>query len=341
MTQNMSDLLQFVMQHQFLPQRWFHLPNDQGMLEMTSAATGLSVLVRCTHIETSTVSVPVTRLSLENTVPPSVPAHLASLYASGGTRSTTAAPLLQAYDFSIMLDDDVDEEAHKTILSAQLQRLGNALRGTSYQLACVSGAFLFIGTGSDTTVMRAPSKLHAPGCKLFLIVQAHALSEGIGSLDDDGTRLLSGMYDTLGNLQSGHARTVESLVTKLQPFVAHVDRVQQRLQQLHQYYARYRALLDQCMQRCTTLEMDLVRAQRGATSNMRQEMRRDHDIKMLQKQLDKRREERAELLRGVIDTRGELEMLTLEVDNVLYNNIAMLQYMVGNFQKLQALADTL
>jgi uncharacterized coiled-coil DUF342 family protein len=111
--------------------------------------------------------------------------------------------------------------------------------------------------------------------------------------------------------------------------------------QYGEYIEKYTALLTQWMEKRDTVDAELRRARAETATSLRHDMKRVHQLQVLEKKRDKCIRVTSELLQTLRDTRQQKETLTLSIDNILFDNIVMIDQTLRNFRDLQALETSL
>ncbi len=108
-----------------------------------------------------------------------------------------------------------------------------------------------------------------------------------------------------------------------------------------EYITQYIDLLDKWTEKYNKVDMELSLLRQSASGNLQQDMKRTYKLKEMEKSLEECRRNRMGLLQTIQETRTNYEMLALNIDNILFNNIVMIDQTLKNFDKLNILEQSL
>jgi len=173
--------------------------------------------------------------------------------------------------------------------------------------------------------------------RLYVVVNLKILYDKIDHIDYEGNQIISGIYKILNNTQHSHVRNIKLLMERCKNIFVASDKLSNYKQKFVAFIEEYVGLLHTFNESEEKLERELAHLNEQHTDSYQQDMRRTSQLAKVEKRLDKCRKEKQEVIQTIQLMRSKNESLTLEIDNILFDNIIMVDKTLENFERLSKL----
>jgi hypothetical protein len=360
MVLSIDKLSSFLLSHKFVSQRWFHTDNGY-FLEILSTTTATPLLVfvpssfnmdvvECIHLvkqdtpnvhkdnveDFTKISEPFIEQSYNNVMGNvQLPTH---------HKQPLSTHLDSLYDHSILIEDiQSSNEILKKTITRQLNRLKYCIKGMPHRLAYIhSNIFTLLTKNNDIHMFNSSVPLLPKDvAKMYVVVDIQIMYDKIELINDEADQILFGIYKILNHTQTTHVQNIEILLQRFDKIHASSPKLLSYKEKYVGYINEFIVMLGKWTDKYNKVEMDVELMKQAPVGNLHQDMKRTHQLEKLEKNLENCKKNRLELIKTIQDTRTKNEILALEIDNILFNNIVMIDQTIKNFEKLEKLEQSL
>jgi myosin heavy subunit len=226
----------------------------------------------------------------------------------------------------------------------QLRRLKYCVRGMSHRISISNGRYLGVVNRDDEIDLYKCDKMRKDNIqRLYIVVDFNIFYDRINTIKPDITEIFEGIYRVLNNNQKIHSKNIKTIMERRDNILKQSDILQSAKKDYNKYIKQYTNLLKELCDYETDkmTKLDQISSLDVETGNLQHDMKRNHRIKKLQKELQELDKTKKELTKTLKDVREKHENLTLNIDSILFDNIVMLDKIFKNFDKLNFLEKQL
>lgn len=222
----------------------------------------------------------------------------------------------------------------------QLRRLKFCTKNLKYKLAIIFNDYLCCIRRDDTyECLFVHSSGGSDERKLMVTIDLETLYEKIDSVSIDIKTVREGIYRVLDKNQGKHIRNMQKILEKKNTLVTFSEVVLSKKAQ----YSKYLTNLEQMLSDLTNAEkknveklMQIEDKYSGEASlkSMHSDIEKTHQIAKYENELSRINGVKQELIRNILIVKTKHENLSLQVDNIMFDNIIMIDAILKNFVKL-------
>lgn len=254
--------------------------------------------------------------------------------------------LEEKYNHPVSLKDDKknikkDVAVQLKEVFRQLRRLKFCTKSLKYKLAIIFNDYLCCIRRDDTYECFF---VHSSGessneRKLMVTIDLETLYEKIDSVSVDVKTVREGIYRVLDKNQGKHIQKMQKMLEKKNTLVTFSDVVLTKKAQYSKYLANLEEMLaDLARAEKKNVEklMEIEDKYSGEASlkSMHSDIEKTHQIAKYENELSRINGIKQELIRNILIVKTKHENLSLQVDNIMFDNIIMIDAILKNFVKL-------
>ncbi len=222
----------------------------------------------------------------------------------------------------------------------QLGRIQYSVKGLPYTLALLHYGFL--GVLEEERKIKLYECIRVPKSQersLYLVVELPAFVDKLEVVEQESMDILQSMYSILGNNQQAHSRSMKRMMERNESILDDTQRVHTLQEKYAEYVAEYMPLLEEiCLYE--SQKQSQVRSLREQTlESVQHEMKRDNDVRKLEKELADLANTKKEILRMLEELKTKQQTLLLNMDSILFDNNVMLHKILANCDTLKEYAS--
>ena len=252
--------------------------------------------------------------------------------------------LEEKYNHPVFLKDDKNIKKDIGVqlreVFRQLRRLKFCTKNLKYKLAIIFNDYLCCIRRDDTyECLFVSSSGGSNERKLMVTIDLETLYEKIDSVSIDVKTIREGIYRVLDKNQGKHIQNMQKILEKKNSLVTFSDVILTKKAQ----YSKYLTNLEQMLSDVNHAEkknveklMQIEDKYSGEASlkSMHSDIEKTHQIAKYENELSRINGVKQELIRNILIVKTKHENLSLQVDNIMFDNIIMTDAILKNFVKL-------
>lgn len=251
--------------------------------------------------------------------------------------------LNESYKRNIILKDleGADSIIVKDIYR-QLRRLKYCIQGMSHKLAVMTAPYIGVLDHDDTiTIYNADTLKRSKKHKLYIVVDFKMFYDKVNTIEQECSQILDGIYMVLNNNQQLHSKNIKNLMARRDNILSQSDFLQKCKRDFTDFITKYTDLLNELYSYEKSKAYELEQLRSVETNTMHHDMKRTHQKKTLEKDLQKMQKTKQELVQAIQDVKNKNDNLALSIDTILFDNIVMLDKIFKNFEELEKLENSM
>ncbi len=225
-------------------------------------------------------------------------------------------------------------------LHRQLRRLKYCIKGMPHKLALLKSPFIGVLSPQDEIhVFTCDALKRSSDQKLFIVIDFQIFYDRIHTVEQECSQIFKGIYNVLNGNQEMHSKNIKHILDRKDNILAQSEFLQTSKHQYAEYMNQYLTLLEELLLLEKSKEHNLtqVRILAQESVNLHHDMKRSHQKKKLENELQQMNKTKGDLVKVIQDVKCKNENLILKIDSILFDNIVMLDKIFKNFEELNKL----
>lgn len=239
----------------------------------------------------------------------------------------------EMYNQTVTVYKDDDKMMMQNIYR-QIRRLKYTLQGTQHNLAIFHQSFSgFLDGGKNIKMYE--SKEHIPLRQIYIVVDFNILHDKIVDIEQEVSHIYLSLYSILNNTQNTHIENLQRLMALHHNISATVEPIREQKEKYLRQLVQLRELLKVNQEQEYDIQREIEELTSLQIGNLQHDMQRGYKRDKLGKDLYKLKKRREEINSAIKDIIMANNHISLETDEILYDNIIMLDKIFGNLEKLK------
>lgn len=244
--------------------------------------------------------------------------------------------LNSVYDSHVILHNVQNEEALRfDALLEQWQRLSLCVKGMTYSIALLHAPFLL---DSLEKSYKAETTLTFTEQRIYIVVDLETFYDKIKGVQTDCEQIVSGIETILVSNHRKHTKNMSLFVSRKASIIEQVSRIQPQNEEYIKYINEFIPLLQQLIETRQEKTNELEKLNRMVSVNIHHDMKRSHQKRVLEKEIEDMNVLQHKLISTIDDLRTKQQHLLLRVDKITFENLVLLDQLFRNTQELERLS---
>lgn len=247
--------------------------------------------------------------------------------------------LTETYKRPVVIDDkQKDERLIQYEISRQLNRLRYCVKGMTHKLAIYQNSYIgLLDEDENIETYQCDKNDLKHDIKLYIIIEFKIFYDRLNLIETDCSQIFKGIYSILTNNQKQHTNNLYKMMEQKEYMNKQIDTIYQRKNNYENYIEQYITLLEELHTYQFQKTTELQQIQSVKANALHNDMKRNNQIRKLEKELQEMNKSRNKLIQIITDMKNKYEQIILISDTILFDNIVLLDKIIKNFDKLKNL----